>query len=140
MKNKAPLSTIELMIMVLVFALASAACLRAFTWADAQSRHNEARDFAILHAENAAETVKHTQGDLANACSLFGGSLTGSVWTVYYDEQWQQAATPQRYTLSVLPQTSGQPYLGQAIVKVLQDNGTVLAELSICWQEVYPYD
>ena len=140
MRHKAPLSTIELMIMVLIFALASAACLRAFTWADAQSRHNEARDFAVLYAENAAETVKHTQGDLASACSLFGGDWDGAVWTVRYDEQWQQTATAHRYTLSVLPERSGQPYLGQAMVQVLQADGTTLANLTICWQEVSSYD
>ena len=46
MRSKAPLVLMEQAVMVLVFALAAALCLRAFVWSDQLSRQNEARDRA----------------------------------------------------------------------------------------------
>ena len=67
MRSKAPLVLMEQAVMVLVFALAAALCLRAFVWSDQLSRQNEARDRALLEVQNAAEALKHTGGDMAHA-------------------------------------------------------------------------
>lgn len=58
MKSKAPLLMMEQLIMVLVFALASALCLRCFALAGEISERTARRDEAVLIAQNAAERLK----------------------------------------------------------------------------------
>ena len=69
MKSRAPLALMEQTVMVLVFALAAALCLRAFVLADGISRRVEATDRAVLWAESAADTLKARNGDLAQAAA-----------------------------------------------------------------------
>ena len=75
MKSRAPLALMEQTVMVLVFALAAALCLRAFVLADGISRRVEATDRAVLWAESAADTLKARNGDLAQAAAELGGNL-----------------------------------------------------------------
>ena len=60
MRSKSPLALMEQVIMVLVFALAAALCLRVFVFSDLASTRNEAVDRAVLECQNAAETMKAT--------------------------------------------------------------------------------
>ena len=69
MKNKTSLMLMELLVMVLVFALASAICLRVFARSHELSAQTAAQDRAVLAAQNAAETVKAC-GDLEEAAQL----------------------------------------------------------------------
>ena len=63
MKNRTILSLIEMLIMVMVFAVAAAICLRAFVWADLTSRDSKEAAAAALKAEEAAEILQHFEGD-----------------------------------------------------------------------------
>lgn len=137
MKSRAPLALMEQTVMVLVFALAAALCLRAFVLADGISRQVEATDRAVLWAESAADTLKARNGDLAQAAAELGGNLDGQRWTISLDETWQETAeepTP-TYTLTVQPVESDQPLLGKAQIDVAQKNGDSLFSLEVCWQE-----
>lgn len=69
MKNKTTLMLMELLVMVLVFALASVICLRVFVRAQELSEQTQNRDRAVLAAQNAAETVKAC-GDLSEAARI----------------------------------------------------------------------
>ena len=60
---------------MLVFALAAALCLQVFVLSDKTSRRNEARDRAVLEAQNTAEELKSLRGDLAQAAGLYGGTF-----------------------------------------------------------------
>ena len=73
MKSKAPLAMIEQIVMVLVFALAAAVCLRAFSWAGTLSQQTDAEGQVLLRAESAAEVLKSYHGDYAAAMSHLGG-------------------------------------------------------------------
>ena len=55
MKSKAPLSLMEQLIMLLVFALAAALCLQVFVLSAQISRRCKATDHAVTAAQNAAE-------------------------------------------------------------------------------------
>lgn len=134
MRSKAPLALIEQIIMLLVFALAAALCLRAFVWADQQSEINAQRDRAMLLAQSAAETVKYCRGDLEEAART-GGAWDGSGWSVGYDGHWQETQSDVVYRLRAEPVESGLDYLGTAVVEVLRDE-QVLVSLNVCWQEV----
>ena len=69
MKNKASLLLMEQLVMVLVFSLAAALCLSVFVKADQISRETVHRDEAVLLAQNAAQVLKATSGDVEQALS-----------------------------------------------------------------------
>lgn len=135
MRSRAPLALIEQTVMVLVFALAAALCLRAFVLADGISRQVEATDRAVLWAESAADTLKARKGDLAQAAAELGGNLNGRCWTIPLDENWQETAEKPTYTLTVRPVESDQPLLGKAQIDVTEGSGDSLFSLEVCWQE-----
>jgi len=58
MKSRASLTLMELLIMVLVFALAAAVCLRLFVAAGEISNTVSRQDRAVILAQNAAEALK----------------------------------------------------------------------------------
>ena len=135
MKSRAPLALMEQTVMVLIFALAAALCLRAFALADGISRQVEATDRAVLWAESAADTLKAREGDLSRAAAELGGEVDGQRWTILLDENWQETAGESAYTLTVQPVESNQPLLGRAQIDVAEKNGDSLFSLEVCWQE-----
>lgn len=135
MRSRAPLALMEQAVMVLVFALAAALCLRAFVLADGISRRVEATDHAVLWAESAADTLKARKGDLARAAAELGGNLDGQRWIIPLDETWQETAGESAYTLTARPVETGRPLLGKAQIDVAEKNGERLFSLEVCWQE-----
>ena len=137
MKNKAPLVLMEQLVMVLVFALAAALCVRAFALADSQSKQLETCDRALLEAQNAAETLKSCGGDYREAAELCRGNWDGTTMQIFYDENWQAAEEETAvYTLAVTPAESGNTLLGRAEVTVTAHGGAPLCVLPTAWQEV----
>nr|MBQ8244184.1 hypothetical protein [Oscillospiraceae bacterium] len=117
MKQKASLTLMELLVMVLVFALAAAVCLRCFGAAALLHRETALRDRAVLLAQNAAEAVKAT-GDPEAAAALMA-----------------QLPEEEGLRLDIQKQPSGIPGLGQALVEVHGEDA-LLFHLTVCWQEV----
>ena len=58
MKSRATLTLMELLVMVLVFSLAAAVCLRLFAGAANLSQETARQDRAVVLAQNAAESLK----------------------------------------------------------------------------------
>jgi len=136
MRNRTSLVLIELVLMLLVFSLASAFCLQAFVWADTRSAHNSACDAALLQVQNAAEVLRSCRGDLRSAAEIMGGSAEDRFWQISFDENWQQnSADPQYHLLAELQNTETQ-WLGRACITVYDAQDTALASLNISWQEV----
>lgn len=135
MKNRGALVLIEQAIMLLVFALAAVLCLRAFVWADTTSKEISARDQAIVRAQSAVEVLKACNGDMEEAAGMFGGTWDGRVWTVCFDEQWEQTETGGEYRLAAASAEGENPYLGAASIGVFRGE-TCLAQLDAAWQEV----
>lgn len=137
MRSKAPLALMEQMIMILVFALAAALCLRAFVSADTLSRQRELRDRALTEGQSMAELTKAESGNLAQAASVYGGRLEDGVWQCLFGQDWQQTenASAAYCRLEVAP-SEGEPGLGSAQVSGYSvDSGTQLFSFSIAWQE-----
>ena len=124
MRSKTPLALMEQTVMLLVFALAAALCLRAFAFADQTSRRNEAVDHAVLLAQNTAETLKAA------------GAAEGE--TLWYTEELTAASdeTEAAYRVEIRPEESGVAGLGRAVVSVYDAGGEALFSLSAAWQEV----
>lgn len=137
MKSKAPLPLMEQLIMVLVFALTAALCLQGFSLANRISRQQEAREHAVIIAQNAAEILKHTAGDFEQAAEQLGGDWAGSAWTISYDDSFQVLSGSQKavFQLQALPLEDDNPYLGTSQITVLYD-GEILFEITVAWQEV----
>lgn len=136
MKRSAALVLIELVIMLTVFALAAALCVQAFAWADNRSRQSAAADMALVQAQNAAELLKHHRGDFSSAARDQGVQWDGTAWIISYDAGWKMSNDSPAYILRAEPVPGETAFLGQAKLTVLDREGAVLAELSVCWQEV----
>ena len=124
MKNKTPLVLMELVIMLLVFAVAAGLCLRAFAGAERISRTGAEDDRAIAAAQNGAELTKFYSGDLETAAAERGGTWDGVSW---------------RFTVDGCPVTvtllhAESPYLGTAAVTA----GDI--ELTVSWQKEEAYE
>ena len=125
MRSKAPLALMELVVMVLVFALSAALCLRIFVLSDRISRSCEDRDNALILAQTAAETVKHYGGDLPRAAAALGGAMDGEVLTLRSDD----------LNLVITPAEGSSPLLGLAAVTVYNGAGETVFSFDIAWQE-----
>ena len=81
MRSKATLTLMEQTVMLLVFALAAALCVRIFVYADQTSRRYEARDRAVLEAQNLAERL-YAEDDAAAELSRSGFAEMGESWVL----------------------------------------------------------
>lgn len=115
---------IELTVMLLVLAIVSALCLQAFVWSDSASAENNLRTEAMVHTQNAAQVLKHCNGDFSDAAGLHGGIWNGQQWVIESDN----------FTLHAEPVPSGTAYLGMARIEAVCGE-KVLASLTVCWQE-----
>lgn len=136
MRSKAPLAMTELVVMLLVFAFSAAVCLQVFALSDRRSERNEARDRAVLQAECAAEVLKSCHGDVSRAAALHLGRHEDGLWRISFDGEWNATDGSACYTLLAEPLESTQTLLGLALISVSDENGEVLAELRVGWQEV----
>lgn len=143
MKSKAPLALMEQLVMVLVFALAAALCVQAFFASDRMSRQGEARDRAVLLAQNTAEYLKEygaeqTAQTLAQA--LGGTAETPERVCVYLDgglSEDRPAPEDAAYLLRVeLEDAQYGGRLGRAEVSVYQAGAAEpLFSIPAAWQE-----
>lgn len=89
--SKAGLFLIELIILILFFAVAGAICVRLFVTAHLESIQGEVLNRAVLASQSAAEAYKCAGTvDEAIAC-LPGARRTAEGFDVLYDEDWAPA-------------------------------------------------
>lgn len=115
MKNKASFLLMELLVMVLIFALASAVCLRCFLWAANTAEETALQDRAVTLAQNAAEAIKAT------------GNIPAAKASVQ---------VPDGLALEITMTEPEIPGLGGAAISVMGSCGKVLFALETAWQEV----
>lgn len=77
-RSKAPLSLMEQLIMVFVFAFAAAICLQAFVYSDRLSKDGTAKETASVRATEVIEIVKAYHGDLSKAADKLGATFTAA--------------------------------------------------------------
>ena len=134
-RSKAPLALMEQIIMILVFALASAVCLQAFVYADNLSGNGTKTETASVRAQTVAEYCKANHGDLEKAASLLKGERTEEGLSVDYPED----------NLTVLLKiTEKTDFLEKATVEVWEtdspDDGVIidyavpLYSIDVAWQ------
>lgn len=137
-RSKVPLVLMEQLVMLLVFALAAAACLRIFVFADRASRQVQDRDRAAELVQNTAQVLRHTGGDFSRAAELLGARhWDENSLMIDYDGEWALASDTTRYTLGASRDSSDTPYLGKGEVWCRDEaEERELFRLEIAWQEV----
>lgn len=115
MKNKASLVLMELLVMVLIFALAAAGCVRCFVWAVQTAEETALQDRAVNLAQNTAEAIQST-GDIDAAMAL--------------------QRIPEGLALQVEEIPSGMPGLKEAQILITGVGEREILSLHIAWQEV----
>lgn len=75
-RSKAPLALMEQIIMILVFALASAVCLQAFVYSNNLSKADEQKQNAIAMAQQVTEYCKSSKGNMEWVCDVLNGEVT----------------------------------------------------------------
>ena len=133
MKSKAPLTLVEQIVMVLIFAMAAAVCLEAFVFSHQYSGNLDEKAAALNEASNAAEILKSCAGDFSAAAEAYGGTTENGVWHVSYDKSWQPSENAY-YCLTAAAAEGEMPYLGSAGISVTR-SGEEICALRVCWQE-----
>ena len=124
MKSKSPLIMLEQLLMLLVFALAAALCLQAFTLADSLSKGAGQQDSAILEVQKAAETIKYCGGDMEQAAEMLDGQWNDNLLQVISDD----------CIIYAEKQDSGMALMGSARLWAEDDKGQELFAISVAWQ------
>ncbi len=122
MKNKSTLMMIEIVIMIFVFSLASAVCLKIFTESNFVSQESLILDRASVIAQNTAELLKASRGN-----------------TEYVNEYISNNLTDDEYTVEISKNENEQKYLGTAKVSVKYMDDEVFS-VTASWQEVSDYE
>lgn len=116
MKSRTSLFMTELLVMLLVFFIAAACCLKIFSWAEGKMTEAERKDEAVLQAQNLAERIKSAKGERVE----FFAELENGM------------------RIYVLPADSKTSGLGKAEIRVCETDGSLLYALPVCWQEDLP--
>lgn len=119
MRNRGSLMLMEMLLMMLVFAMAAAFCIQIFIKANDISTRIGERDRAVFLAQNAAEVLKDCGGDMDKA------------------EDMLALLSEEEYLLEICRQEGVLPGLGQAriIVRSKQVPEETVFELTVAWQE-----
>lgn len=133
MKNKSTLILIEHMVMLLVFALAAAVCLRMFALAGKMSRTNEATDRATLAAQNVAEQIKR-DGIHRFAEQTGAKAESRTSWSLFYDEDWELVPGASGKFILKVTGVEETKYLFRAEIVVCTDSGEELFRLPVAGQ------
>ena len=127
MNSKTPLALIEMSIMILIFSLTAALCLKSFAWSSNTTKDNAELDKAVLISQSVAEELK--QGGLV---------LDPAVpMDILFDADWQMVAPGSSdccYILSVRGIDSGSDYLAKASFEVTKLGGGSIFGFEAAWQ------
>jgi len=154
MRSKAPLALMEQLIMVLVFALAAALCLRAFVLADQMSERSAARDRAVMECQTAAEILKASGGDMGHAFADLAQKMNAAgslgIMQIGYDKDWNRLPPEKSEDFVYIVDIQGVPAdvdgLWKADIRAAANedisvggSGEDLFRMSVTWQmEVSP--
>ena len=125
MKNKAALSLIEQVIMLLALTVAAAVCLQIFVSAAAMAKRSALQDRALQQAQSCGEVLKSTAGDLEEAALILDGTVKEGVLHINKDG----------ITVIAEKTPGNNPLLGEAAVSVYSID-TQLYIFNVYWQEV----
>lgn len=125
MKNKASLTLIEQVMMLLVLTVAAAVCLQIFVNAAAMAKRSDLQDRALQQAQSCGEVLKSTAGDLEEAALILGGTVKEGVLHLSAED----------ITVTAEKTPGNNPLLGIATVSVYSGDAQLYI-FNVYWQEV----
>ena len=88
--SKTGLFLFELIVMIMLFSLSAAVCMRIFGMARSFTDYGRNLSNASLAAQSAAECFK-SSGSLEKTAGIMGGEIKDGGVFVYYDEDWRES-------------------------------------------------
>lgn len=134
-RSKNPLALMEQVIMILVFALAAAICVRAFVVARNKSVYAERRDHASLLCQSVANEMKGNYGEISMLSDSWKFVEDADGYVMYFDENWKASGKEQGYFMLRIRNISRNEYLGKALVLLETKNKDEVFSLTVAWQE-----
>jgi hypothetical protein len=104
-QSKTPLFLMEIVIMLLVFAISASVCLKVFVQGEKISDESYNLDRACLETQKAAEYWQNSKGDIKETAELLQVAITGNELEIFYDEDWNATEKDAAFTLTM--KTSG---------------------------------
>ena len=113
---------IELLLAILIFAVASAVCLKIFVTAHQVSTESSKLNQAVIAAQSAAECFKAAKGNIGETATLLGtdSEVSADSVIVRFDETWD-----------VLPQESAYEYVLE-LKRLSAQSGCIDGEVEVC--------
>ncbi len=136
MKNKAFLPLLEQIIMIGFFAVFATVCLHGIAIANRISDEQACNDRAVLAAQNIAEALKSTGGDVYSAADILSGNAQSDSLTVFYDHSGKPVSDedPDGFIGLAKITESTHPLLGNASVQIIYED-EVIYSLTVGWQK-----
>ncbi|WP_352399061.1 hypothetical protein [Anaerotignum sp.] len=103
-RSKTPLFLMEMVIMLLVFAISAGICLKIFVEGKRISQESYQLDKACMQAQMVAEYWQRTKGNIKDTAELLQAEGNGSELFLYFDENWNRAEAKEKFSLSVIIQ------------------------------------
>ena len=120
-KQHAPRATLflmELVVVILFFSICAAICVNVFGTAQTMARDSDNLSKAVIEVRSAASCYKAAAGDLQETAALLGGTVSGNMVAVYYDNTWQETTQPTNGGFAVQIVQRGKA--GEASVQALE--------------------
>lgn len=138
MRSRTPLALMEQLVMILVFALAAAFCLRIFVLSDRISKDNQVFSYALFEAQNTAELLKETGGDWEQTLIVQGWIQSDGCWRREVQEGLDD------YRLEIEESMIQEDEICRIEIRVIDgrksEEERVLVQFPVAWQEVSGHD
>lgn len=136
MKHKVFLPLLEQIIMIGLFAIVAVICLQGFALSNRISTEQAIQDQAVVAAQNTAETLKSTHGDLSAAASLLSGKVIDDSLIILYDSQGKPTldADAEEFRVCAQITESSDELLGSSIIQIIYRD-EIIYSLTVGWQK-----
>jgi len=128
-RSKASLFMLELIVVIAVFSVSSAICLRIFFRSHEMTIESRNLSHASIEVQSAADCYKSAKGRIKTAANLLGGKIDQSgVMCIYYDDLWKRVDMSENasFRLSI---TEFEPGYGK--VKAEKTDGTPIFSINV---------
>jgi len=127
---------IELMLAIMIFALAAAICLRVFVASDQISAESVQLNRAVLSAQSSAESFKASGGDLNETARILSGFYEGVITEVQSDGSGRLAIVHDN--IVEITRSSAERGLIEGVVTVSDLSGHLIFTIPVTVTEVTP--
>jgi type II secretory pathway pseudopilin PulG len=129
---------IEILLALMIFAIASAICLQVFVTAHNTASESSTLNSAVVAAQNGAECFKAVSGDLSAAAKLLKNATVtdGDTLTIRFDKDWQPVSSDAFYYILNVKRVLQQGALVTGEVTISDNSGGIIFSIPVSAMEV----